>query len=48
MKDWKKLGIANPGSDDALKDGCVCPVLDNAHGKGYMCVEGVYVIREAA
>jgi hypothetical protein len=25
-----------PGSDSALKAGCRCPVLDNAHGRGYM------------
>jgi len=26
----------NPGSDEAIKQGCVCPVLDNAHGRGWM------------
>lgn len=26
--------VPNPGSDKAIKKGCVCPVLDNAHGKG--------------
>jgi hypothetical protein len=26
--------IPTPGSTDALAQGCVCPVLDNAHGKG--------------
>lgn len=26
--------IPNPGSDKAIKLGCKCPVLDNAHGKG--------------
>jgi hypothetical protein len=26
----------NPGSDEALDKGCTCPVLDNAHGRGYM------------
>lgn len=26
----------NPGSDAAIKAGCTCPVLDNAHGKGYL------------
>lgn len=25
----------NPGSDEALVEGCRCSVLDNAHGKGY-------------
>lgn len=24
----------NPGSDEAVKKGCQCPVLDNGHGKG--------------
>lgn len=24
----------NPGSDEALKKGCTCAVLDNRHGKG--------------
>ena len=25
-----------PGSDEAINAGCRCPVLDNAHGRGYM------------
>jgi hypothetical protein len=24
----------NPGSDEALAAGCLCPVLDNGHGRG--------------
>ena len=24
----------NPGSDEAIRQGCICPVLDNRHGKG--------------
>jgi hypothetical protein len=24
----------NPGSDEAIKQGCTCAVLDNGHGKG--------------
>lgn len=24
----------NPGSHEARKRGCTCPVMDNAHGKG--------------
>lgn len=24
----------NPGSDEAIDDGCTCPILDNGHGKG--------------
>lgn len=27
--------IPNPGSDEAIKQGCTCPVLDNNHGKGF-------------
>ena len=27
-------GLANPGSEDAIKLGCKCPVLDNWNGKG--------------
>jgi hypothetical protein len=23
----------NPGSDEALSMGCICPVLDNGHGR---------------
>jgi|GEM_PF-3465057 len=31
-----------PGSDQAVKDGCSCPVLDNARGRGcgYMSQDG--------
>lgn len=28
--------IPAPGSAKAVKMGCTCPVLDNAHGRGYM------------
>ena len=24
----------NPGSDEAIRLGCKCPVLDNEHGRG--------------
>lgn len=24
----------NPGSDEAIKLGCICPVEDNKHGEG--------------
>jgi hypothetical protein len=24
----------NPGSEEAIKAGCACPVIDNNHGKG--------------
>lgn len=26
-----------PGSREAQNAGCLCPVLDNAHGRGYHC-----------
>ena len=26
----------NPGSKEAREAGCLCPVMDNAHGKGYL------------
>jgi hypothetical protein len=26
----------NPGTREALALGCTCPVLDNAHGRGYL------------
>ena len=35
-----------PGSDAAIDEGCICPILDNGHGKGYMGIEGTYVIAE--
>ena len=28
--------IPNPGSREARDAGCICPVWDNAHGRGYM------------
>ena len=26
--------IPNPGSDAAIKQGCICPAITNNHGKG--------------
>jgi hypothetical protein len=35
----------NPGSPEAGKLGCKCPVLDNGHGKGsYMGGPGTFII----
>lgn len=34
----------NPGSIGAINAGCTCPVLDNAHGKGYLGQMGIYAI----
>lgn len=28
------VNIPNPGSEEAIKQGCSCPVLDNNHGRG--------------
>lgn len=33
MKEWEK---GTPGSKEAQINGCICAVLDNAHGKGFM------------
>lgn len=32
----QKREIPSPGSKEAIAQGCCCPVLDNAHGKGIM------------
>lgn len=29
------MNIPNPGSNEAIEQGCNCPVLDNLHGKGF-------------
>lgn len=26
--------VPNPGSDEAIKRGCICAVMDNARGRG--------------
>lgn len=31
---------ANPGSDEAQRAGCKCPVMDNHHGQGMPYPEG--------
>ena len=28
----KLINSLNPGSDEAIKEGCTCPVLDNGYG----------------
>lgn len=33
MKDRSGRAIPNPGSDQAIRAGCICAVLDNNHGK---------------
>ena len=32
-----------PGSEEAIKQGCTCPVLDNGHGTGYMGQKDVFI-----
>lgn len=34
MLEEEKQLVPPPGSDEAIKAGCTCPVLDNHHGKG--------------
>lgn len=40
----EKARIPNPGSPEAVKMGCRCPVLDNGHGWGSMYGEGTFWI----
>ena len=35
--------MMNPGSDEAISEGCTCPVLENRHGNGYKGMAGVFV-----
>jgi hypothetical protein len=37
-----KKKTPNPGSDEAIKLGCTCPVIDNNHGAG--CGNGLFWI----
>lgn len=38
--------VPPPGSDAAVAQGCLCPVMDNEHGKGYRIILGwpAYVV----
>lgn len=36
--------MANPGSPEAVAAGCVCPILDNCYGRGYMNQKNVFSI----
>lgn len=36
----------NPGSDEAVKKGCTCPVLDNSRGKGWMLQKDLFWITD--
>lgn len=33
----------HPGSVAAIALGCTCPVMDNAHGRGWLGREGLFV-----
>lgn len=35
---------ANPGSDEAIKQGCLCPVIDNHRGYGYMGQKDIFIM----
>lgn len=35
--------IPNPGSKDAIKAGCECPIIDNSYGRGYMGQKNVFI-----
>jgi hypothetical protein len=39
----KNLLYPNPGTDEAIKDGCQCPIMDNEYGRGYMGMPDVFV-----
>jgi len=38
-----EIPIPNPGSDEAIELGCICPILDNAHGRGYLGQKNIFV-----
>lgn len=31
-----RLETPKPGSPEAIRIGCACPIMDNGHGKGWM------------
>ena len=33
----------NPGSAEAVDQGCTCPIIDNNYGKGYLGQKGIFV-----
>jgi hypothetical protein len=34
------MNTPNPGLQEAIEQGCTCPVIDNNYGKGYRCFDG--------
>ena len=42
----KREEVPNPGSDEAVAMGCICPVMDNCYGRGYLVAgSGSFCIR---
>jgi hypothetical protein len=39
--------LPNPGSPEAVEEGCRCAIFDNGHGKGAMGMDGVFWINTA-
>ena len=37
------LRDVNPGSEEAVENGCSCPVIDNRHGRGYRGRAGEFI-----
>jgi len=29
------IGVPNPGSKEAIEQGCKCPIIDNHYGRGF-------------
>jgi hypothetical protein len=44
--DISTSAVPNPGSDEAVMQGCKCARLDNARGRGYMGMPGIFVYTE--
>ena len=38
--------IPNPGSKEAIKQKCICPINDNRKGAGYMGMTDVFVYNQ--
>lgn len=38
--------VPTPGSKEAVDQGCTCPVFDNAKGRGYLGIAGIFVFSE--
>lgn len=33
-----------PGSIEAVRSGCLCPIIDNCHGKGFRPIPDTFVV----